>query len=208
MGASAVLDRPKVAKPDKASWWAVLKEGAAHPDPELDKDHFDRKWSRNGKIERKSRSFHNGKLAHQVSIAKRLNRDLERSRAGLDAIANEAKTYLTAFTILLAGVSFLLSGKANLIWQSPYRLAIWPLAAVLLLLLGSHASPLSSWWTNYQGAGEKAAESTTEYKYVNSVREEVLRYNQRLQRAKRLLALVQALVVLMVLTTYVMVTIG
>lgn len=184
----------------------TLKERYQDPDPVADKALFDAEWSRNGALSPTGHQFMYGREPHQIAMAARIAHDLEKARGGLGAIANEATSYLTAYTVLLAAVSFAAGDKIGSLLDSPYRWLVWPFAGILILLLRSHASPLLSWVNNYRGAGEKASRSTSQYAYINSVREDILKINRRRQRARRLLALVHTLVTTLILVGCVVVT--
>lgn len=188
---------------------ATLRKRRSYPDTTEDKRMFDIGWAGSPALDETDARFLKGEEPHQVAITKRLELDLSRARSSLDAVANETSGYLTTCALLLAVVGFVVSGgKADTFWQSPQRLIVWGPALILILLLRVHASKLSSWFDNYEGAGAKAAQSNSQYAFVNSIREDILRYNARMQRAIRLLALVHLLFIVVIAVTGVIVTVG
>ncbi len=178
---------------------AALKARYQDPDPIADKALFDAAWSNDGALDTTSDRFLNGQEPYQFVMTDQLFHDLEKARGGLGAIGREAANYLTAYSLLLVAASLAVADKIGVLRGSPYRWVVWLFAAILILLLRSHASRLSSWWDNREGAGAKASRTTTRYAFVNNIREDILKLNRLRQRAERMLAFVHVLVVAIIL---------
>lgn len=168
----------------------VLMAARRDPSPAVDQRKFDRAWSDNGRLPRDSAEFMHGGLPHQVAIEARLRMDHEARTNGLNAATSEAANYLSTFVLFLAVAGLVAGSQISNVLQSPPGLLVWLSAAALLVLLRSHASRTKSWFDNYEGAGRRAGRITNHYLLVNSLREDLLRRNSYLQKAKRRLALV------------------
>lgn len=179
----------------------TLQERRSYPDPVLDEQAFIAKWA--GKnvlpklLESDSDDFRHGKLPHQQTLTRSVEGRLSDLRNIMDAIANETNGYLTTFALLSAGAGFMLSGgRLDVFLQSSQRFWLWAPAIIVVLLLLVHGSRLWVLFENRPGPG--AAADDTEFARVNGIRETALRYHGYTWRARRLLAGIHLLFILLI----------
>lgn len=199
--------RVRAATKELRGWWQDIKERRADPDSEWDEAIFYDRWSLGGTL--LPVEVADGEQKHQVATFERLKIDLARSSRALDAVGAEAVSYQNTASILLVASGFVAATKIvhTLQLQISIAMLVWAFGTLLIVLMRSHSSPVSSWWNNYEGAGEYASNCNSQYKLALSLREDVARYNSSIQRTKRRLALVCLLFTAIILAACVVVTV-